>query len=111
MDDRYAEVNDGSFRQKVAELWERARKVGAEARALERKSRTADLSAWNAAFEKWKELIPVADAFAELETDPTVVRAAGKSRRQKRIALARDIAVGILAGVATTFLLRLFRVA
>lgn len=52
-----------------------------------------------------------ADAFAELETDPTVVRAAGKSRRQKRIALARDIAVGILAGVATTFLLRLFRVA
>ena len=54
-------------------------------RPLERRSRNVNYASWDAAFEKWQELLPVADYFIALLTDRTVVRALAKTRRQKVI--------------------------
>lgn len=50
--------------------------------ALERKSGEYDTS-WDAAFEKWNELLPIAEYYNGLYNDENVVRAKKMSRRQK----------------------------
>ncbi len=95
MDDKYAEVHDGDFRKEITEKWAEARRIADEARALERKSREYDTS-WDAAFEKWNELLPFAEYFAGLYKDRTVVRAQGKSKRQKILSVVGQIVIGIV---------------
>ena len=95
MDDKYAEVHDGDFRREITEKWSEARRIADEARALERKSREYDTS-WDAAFEKWNELLPIADYFNELHKDKKVVRAKDRSRRQKILSTIWQIVIGIL---------------
>ena len=71
------------------------------ARPLERRSRDINYSSWDAAFEKWQELLPIADYFIALLTDKTVVRAVAKSRRQKVISVViwlLGIVLGALLG-------------
>ena len=101
MDARYAEVHDGSFRQEITAKWREAVGVADAARPLERRSRDINYSSWDAAFEKWQELLPVADYFIGLLTDKTVVRAVAKSRRQKVISVViwlLGIVLGALLG-------------
>ena len=101
MDARYAEVHDGSFRQEITTKWREAVGVADAARPLERRSRDINYSSWDAAFEKWQELLPVADYFIGLLTDKTVVRAVAKSRRQKVISIViwlLGIVLGALLG-------------
>jgi len=86
MDDRYAEVHDGAFRHEISAKWREATSIADAARPMERRSRDIDYPSWDAAFEKWQELLPIADYFLSLLTDKTVVRAVAKTRRQKFIA-------------------------
>ena len=95
MDDKYAEVHDGDFRKEITEKWTAARRIADEARALERKSREYDTS-WDAAFEKWNELLPIAEYFNGLHRDKKVIRAKGKSRRQKILSIGGQIIIGIV---------------
>jgi hypothetical protein len=88
MDDRYAEVHDGAFRQEITEKWKQAVSVADAARPLERRTRNIDYASWDSAFEKWQELLPIADYFIALLTDKTVTRALAKTRRQRIIAAA-----------------------
>ena len=85
MNERYAEVHDGAFRQEITAKWLAAVSIADAARPLERRSRDVNYAAWDSAFEKWKELLPIADHFIALLTDKTVIRAQSKSRRQKWI--------------------------
>lgn len=94
MDDKYAEVHDGDFRKEITEKWSEARRIADEARALERKSREYDTS-WDAAFEKWNELLPIAEYFNNLYKDEKVVRAKGRSCRQKILSVVWQLVVGI----------------
>ncbi len=86
---RYADVHDGRFRHEVAEQWEKAKKDFLEARAFERKTRTPDLEIWDAAFEKWKAVLPHAERFAAFAADPAVIRAKRMSARQKVLAVVK----------------------
>lgn len=94
MDDKYAEVHDGDFRKEILEKWTEARCIADEARALERKPREYDTS-WDAAFEKWNELLPIAEYSNGLYNDEKVVRAKKMSRRQKILSAVWRIIVGI----------------
>lgn len=98
-DDRYADVHDGRFRQDVDRLWHEAKRICEEARTLERKSRTSGPDAWDKAFRKWSEILPVAERFAEFAADPAVIRARGVSRRRK-VALVIWQLLLLLAGWA-----------
>lgn len=95
MDDKYAEVHDGDFRKEITEKWTEARRIADEARALERKSREYDTS-WDAAFAKWNELLPIAEYFNGLYKDKKVIRAKGRSRRQKILSVVWQFGVGIV---------------
>ena len=95
MDDKYAEVHDGEFRREITEKWSEARRIADDARALERKSREYDAS-WDAAFAKWNKLLPIADYFNELHKDKKVVRANGRSRRQKILSVVGQLIIGIV---------------
>lgn len=95
MDNRYAEVHDGDFRREITEQWLKARTIADEARALERRSREYDVS-WDAAFEKWNELLPIAEYFNALLGDPKVIRAKGKSRRQLVLSVAWQLFLVLL---------------
>ena len=95
MDDKYAEVHDGEFRKEITEKWLEARRIADEARAFERKSREYDMS-WDAAFAKWNELLPIAEYFNGLNKDKKIVRAKGRSRRQKILSVVWQIVVGIV---------------
>jgi hypothetical protein len=97
MDDRYAEVHDGAFRQEITAKWREAVAIADEARPLERRSRDVNYAAWDSAFEKWQALLPIADYFIALLTDKTVVRAVAKTRRQKMISMVIWI-LGIVLG-------------
>ena len=97
MDDRYAEVHDGAFRQEITAQWRKAIAVADAARPLERRSRNINYPSWDSAFEKWQELLPIADYFNALLTDKTVIRAVAKTRRQKLIAAAIWL-LGIILG-------------
>jgi len=81
--DRYADVHDGAFRKEVASAWTEAKGVFLNARTLERNSRIPELERWDAAFAEYQKLVPLSERFAQWETDPAVVRARGKSFRQK----------------------------
>ncbi|MBQ3341479.1 MAG: hypothetical protein IJG84_06265 [Kiritimatiellae bacterium] len=95
MDDKYAEVHDGDFRREITEKWSEARRIADEARALERKSREYDTS-WDAAFAKWNDLLPIAEYFNGLHKDKKIVRAKGRSRRQKILSLVWQLVIGIM---------------
>ncbi len=97
MDDRYAEVHDGTFRHEITAKWREAVSIADEARPLERRSRDVNYAAWDSAFAKWQELLPIADYFIALLTDKTVVRAVAKTRRQKVISFVIWI-LGIVLG-------------
>jgi hypothetical protein len=97
MDDRYDEVHDGAFRQVITAKWREAVAIADEARPIERRSRDVNYAAWDSAFEKWQELLPIADYFIALLTDKTVVRAVAKTRRQKVISIVIWI-LGIVLG-------------
>lgn len=108
MDDRYAEVHDGAFRQEITAKWRVAVSIADDARPLERRSRDVNYASWDAAFEKWQELLPVADYFIALLTDRTVVRALAKTRRQKMISAAIWILGILLSAVFGAVISRFF---
>ena len=70
---RYANVDNGKFIPKMCALFNKAQKIAEQARNLERGD-NIDYPAWSAAFEKWNEILPIADAMAEEENSEKIQR-------------------------------------
>lgn len=83
MDGRYADVHDGKFRKEITEQWKKACAIADEARKLERESRGTDVDSWHLAFDKWRQIMPIAEYFVNLGSDETVLRAHAMSTRAK----------------------------
>lgn len=108
MDDRYAEVHDGMFRQEITKEWKKALDVANTARPLERRTRDINYDSWSLAFDTWQELLPIADYFENLLTDKTVIRAKEKSRRQRIIAIILWILSTLVSAILGVLFTKLF---
>ena len=80
MTSRYADVEDGGFQPRIMKLFNQAVQIAREARTLEHETDAADSEAWGKAFEKWKQLLPIADTFIAEETSPKIQRAGIRGR-------------------------------
>ena len=80
MESCYADVEDGEFQPRVRMLFNKAVEIAREARSLEHSADDPDVNAWGKAFEKWKELLPIADEFIVMESSPKVQRAQAHGR-------------------------------
>lgn len=80
-DRKYGDVHDGKFHQELNALYARAASISREARALESLSGKIDSVQWGMAFDKWKEILPIADEFRTLQCSPEIGRAKVKASR------------------------------
>lgn len=101
---RYAEVHDGRLHAEANALWNRAREISMEARQLESLSGKIDTESWNRAFDKWNELLPIADEFARILASDEIARAAAKSRWH----IAVQVGWGLLLAVLGVVLGKVF---
>jgi len=86
MDKKYVDVHDGKFHGEITALWKQAKQIAACARNHETMSRRVDVKGWNAAFDEWKKILPLADEFTRLMASPEIVRSLKKSRNERILA-------------------------
>lgn len=103
MDGRYADVHDGKFRKEITDQWKAACAIADEARKLERESRGTDVESWHLAFDKWRQIMPIAEYFIGLGADETVLRAHALSTRGKLLRIIGYV-LTFVVGVGSSIL-------
>ena len=99
MDNKYADVHDGEFRREITAKWKEAQEISQEARHLEGRSRDGYNESWHAAFDEWNKLLPIAQYFSDLHTDPKVIRARNKTTIQRILSIVWQILLVILGAL------------
>lgn len=95
----YADVDNGEFLVEVQKAWMEASAIAKEARRLETASGDLNTEGWHKAFDKWGEIIPYADKFAEWACSPKVARAAAKSRKGRVLGIIWSIGLTVLGAI------------
>ena len=105
---KYGDVHDGKFHQELNELFASAVRISREARALETLSGKIDTRQWGMAFSKWKEILPIADKFRELQCSPEIGRAKAKASRNIIYSILDKLTWAIVGAGLSIALTKLF---
>ena len=95
MKSQYADVEDGEFQPRIRKRFNEAVHIAREARTLEHSADRLDVEAGGKAFDVWRRILPIADEFTELESNPKILRAKSRSRVRLFWTVTKDVALMI----------------
>ena len=81
-DRRFADVHDGEFPAEINQLWNNALQLADDARRLESLSGGIYSDNWNAAFDAWKKILPIADEFQLMLASSEITKAKMRAGRR-----------------------------